>query len=121
MRDVTTWAVITIILAVLIASCPAYGEVCPRCGVDHAATVSSAQGIAQSRANYMAARDYRNHPPSSAGNFAAVGSFEGCGWSSRRNASRNTIPTCTPRGRRQLVADAVAYGARGSYRVRIWR
>ncbi|MEZ6075682.1 MAG: hypothetical protein R3C56_08390 [Pirellulaceae bacterium] len=39
------------------------------------------------------------------------------GWSS----SSSNAPTCTPSGGMTLVADAVARGADGWYRVRYWR
>jgi len=101
----------------------AVAAVCPHCGIDHGvrtSSVSSAQQIAQQRADYMAAHGYKGHPPRSVGNWSRVGSFEGVGWGGGRR-QKQAIPTCTPAGRRQLVGDAVAYGRGGSYRVRIWR
>ena len=102
----------------------ASAAVCPKCGIDHSvqtsAVNSSAQQIAQQRANYMAARGYKGHPPQSAGSWSRVGSFEGVGWAGGRR-DKQSIPTCTPGRGRQLVGDAVAYGRGGSYRVRIWR
>jgi hypothetical protein len=102
----------------------ASAAVCPTCGIDHSTqnsrVNSSAQQIAQQRANYMAARGYKGHPPQSAGSWSRVGSFEGVGWAGGRRG-KHSIATCTPGRSRQLVGDAVAYGRGGSYRVRIWR
>lgn len=89
------------------------------------------QSVAQARADYMARFNYRGHPPRRRLNppdFTTVGSFEGVGWTSRQRASPRSISTCRPSGRsgshddnsRTLVGDATAYGAGGSYRVRIW-
>ncbi len=94
-------------------------------------TVSQGQLVAQQRADYMAKHNHRGHPPrrrQSPPDFVTVGSFEGVGWTSRKNAVRSQIGTCRPSGRsgshddnsRRLVGDAVAHGTRGSYRVRIW-
>lgn len=123
---------------------------CPICGQIHARqpvrntlnavlpgqNLGSGQAIAQARANYMARHDLRTHPPQSAGNFASVGTFEGVGWTSDRNASQQSVSTCVagyPRVSRMakgshaggpgttLVGDAIARGPRGTYRVRIWR
>ena len=102
---------------------------CPTCGRLHQLAQLPGQAIAQSRANYMARFGYRGHPPSSAGNFGSVGNFEGVGWSSRRGLAKQLIPTCRPSGpsgaaddrTAALIGDAVAYGAGGSYRVRIWQ
>ncbi len=81
--------------------------------------VSYAQQIAQQRANYMAATGMTGHPPLSAGSWhAAGGRFEGVGWRSSPNAPHHAIPTCTTSG--SPIADAVARGRGGSYRVRIW-
>ncbi len=108
---------------------------CPNCGRALRATTAthrqssfsgSGQAVAQARANYMAARGLKNHPPASVGGgFARVGRFEGVGWSSNGSA-----PTCIP-GRRggvrdtssaawRLVGDASARGRDGVYRARIW-
>lgn len=92
---------------------------------------SAGQIVAQQRANYMAIYNHRGHPPRrrvDPPDFVSVGSFEGVGWTSRKNADRFQIGTCRPSGRsgshddnsRRLVGDAVAHGTRGSYRVRIW-
>lgn len=112
------------ILLTSILPLTASAAICPKCGVDHSlqssTANSSAQQIAQQRANYMAARGYKGHPPQSAGNWSRVGSFEGVGWAGGRR-NKQSIPTCTPGQGRQLVGDAVAYGRGGSYRVRIWR
>jgi hypothetical protein len=96
---------------------------CPTCGIDHsikASVTSSAQQVAQQRANYMATRGYKGHPPQSAGSWSRVGSFEGVGYASGRR-SKQSVPTCIPGRGKQLVGDAVAYGRGGSYRVLIWR
>lgn len=85
-----------------------------------ASPAMTGQSIAQARANYMAQRRYRGHPPRSAGDWSRVGSFEGVGWSSNPNTPHNSIPTCTPRRGMQLVGDAVARSNSGAYRVRIW-
>ena len=93
--------------------------------------ISDGQLVAQSRANYMARHNHRGHPPRRRTNppdFTKVGSFEGVGWTSRKKADQQSIRTCRPSGRggaqddrsRTLVGDAVAHGAGGSYRVRIW-
>jgi len=112
----------TIVLA-FVLPLNATAAICPKCGIDHSAPTtvsSSAQQIAQQRANYMAARGYKGHPPQSAGSWSRVGSFEGVGWASGRRG-KQSVPTCTPGRGKQLVGDAVAYGNGGSYRVRIWR
>ena len=114
---------------------------CPNCGrVHQIATTSppnfSGQAVAQARANFLArggSRLYRRvggHPGRGSGvvHFSTVGNFEGTGMTSRRNAARNTVPTCRPSGRsssaddssRRIVGDAIASGADGTYRVRIW-
>lgn len=93
--------------------------------------ISDGQRVAQSRADYMAIHNHRGHPPRRRTNppdFTKVGSFEGVGWTSRKDAERRSIRTCRPSGRsgshddrsRTLVGDAVAHGSHGSYRVRIW-
>jgi len=88
------------------------------------------QAIAQSRANYMAARGYKGHPPKSAGNQWSIpgANFEGVGWRSNRNTPQRSIGTCRPSGRsgsaddnsRKLLGDAVARSKYGAFRVRIW-
>ena len=113
----------TVLLLTFVLVPVADAAICPNCGVDHsleAAGVSTAQKIAQQRADYMAARGYKGHPPQSVGNWSRVGSFEGVGWASGRR-SKASVPTCTPGKGRQLVGDAIAFGRGGSYRVRIWR
>ncbi|MAI41355.1 MAG: hypothetical protein CMP95_02740 [Gammaproteobacteria bacterium] len=97
--------------------------------ITRADPISYGQQIAQSRADYMAARGYRNHPPKSAGNWQSVpgAGFEGVGWRSR-NTPHRSVGTCRPSGRsgphddnsRVLLGDAVAYSNYGSFRVRIW-
>ena len=88
------------------------------------------QAIAQSRANYMAARGYKGHPPKSAGNQWSVpgANFEGVGWRSNQNTPHRSVGTCRPSGRsgsaddnsRKLLGDAVARSRYGAFRVRIW-
>lgn len=95
---------------------PNSGTVCPQCGRVHAATpstTSSFQAQAQMEAQMMASRGYKGHVR---GTIPGV-SFCGVGWSS----SSASAPTCTPGGGMQLVADAVARGKDGWYRVRYWR
>ncbi len=90
--------------------------VCPQCGQYHSSGVSSTNGFqaqAQAEAQAMAGRRYKGHVQ---GTIAGVG-FCGVGWSS----SSPNAPTCTPSGGMSLVADAVARGADGWYRVRYWR
>lgn len=87
------------------------------------------QAIAQSRADYMARRGYRGHPPKSAGNQWSIpgANFEGVGWRGR-NVPHRSIGTCRPSGRsgaaddnsRALLGDAVSKSKYGSFRVRIW-
>jgi len=96
---------------------------------DQEPAISYGQQIAQSRADYMAARDYKGHPPKSAGSWQSVpgAGFEGVGWRSR-NTPHRSVGTCRPSGRsgphndnsRVLLGDAVAYSRYGSFRVRIW-
>lgn len=88
------------------------------------------QAIAQSRANFMAARNYKGHPPKSAGNQWSIpgANFEGVGWRSYRYTSQRSISTCRPSGRsgsaddnsRKLLGDAVSRSKYGAFRVRIW-
>ncbi len=97
--------------------------------VTRADPISYGQQIAQSRADYMASRGYKGHPPKSAGNWLSVpgAGFEGVGWRSR-NTPHRSVGTCRPSGRsgphddnsRVLLGDAVAYSNYGSFRVRIW-
>ncbi len=86
-------------------------QVCPNCGQVHQQpAVNSYQQQAQAEANYMAARGIKGHVG------GTIGHFEGCGW-----ASHGMPSTCVPpSGSYQLVADAVAHGNGGSYRVRAW-
>lgn len=87
------------------------------------------QAIAQSRADYMARRGYRGHPPKSAGNQWRIpgANFEGVGWRGR-DVPHQKIGTCRPSGRsgsaadnsRALLGDAVSRSKYGSFRVRIW-
>ena len=88
------------------------------------------QAIAQSRANYMAAKGYKGHPPKSAGNQWAIpgANFEGVGWRSSQSTPHRSVGTCRPSGRsgsaddksRKLLGDAVARSRYGAFRVRIW-
>jgi len=88
------------------------------------------QAIAQSRANYMAVRGYKGHPPKSAGNQWSVpgANFEGVGWRSNQDTPHRSVGTCRPSGRsgsaddnsRKLLGDAVARSQYGAFRVRIW-
>ncbi len=68
------------------------------------------QAEALREARLMAARNIRGHVG------RTLGRFEGCGWSS----GSPEPPTCTPRRGMTLVADAIARGPRGWYRVRAW-
>ena len=88
------------------------------------------QAIAQSRADYMARRGYRGHPPKSSGNQWSIpgANFEGVGWRSNQQTPHKSVGTCRPSGRsgsaddhsRKLLGDAVSRSAYGSFRVRIW-
>lgn len=88
---------------------------CPHCGRVHSqrTVANSYQAQAQAEAQMMASRRFKGHVR---GTIPGV-RFCGVGWSS---SSRNA-PTCTPRSGMTLVADAVARGADGWYRVRYWR
>lgn len=97
---------------------------------DSAFSYMPAQAIAQNRANYMASRGLRGHPPIVPGmDWLSVpgACFEGVGWS-RFQRSRAKISTCRPSGRsspeddnsRTLVGDAAARSRLGTFRVRIW-
>lgn len=87
----------------------------------------TAQRVAQNRVNEMCHRGHYWHLPFSRG--CRVGSnlwsqtgarFEGCGWG-RRGRDPRSLGTCRPRHCRICIADAVANGPRGSFRVRLWR
>lgn len=89
---------------------------CPHCGRIHSVSHSSTsnfQAQAQAEAQAMASRNHKGHVQ---GTVPGVG-FCGVGWSS----SSSNAPTCTPSSGMSLVADAVARGADGWYRVRYWR
>ncbi len=89
---------------------------CPHCGRIHSAsynTTSNFQAQAQAEAQRMASRNHKGHVQ---GTVPGVG-FCGVGWSS----SSSNAPTCTPSNGMSLVADAVARGSDGWYRVRYWR
>ena len=89
---------------------------CPRCGKVHYQRVSygnSYQAQAQAEAQMMASRMYKGHVR---GTVPGV-RFSGVGWSS----SGPNASTCTPGSGMTLVADAVARGRDGWYRVRYWR
>lgn len=82
---------------------------------------SAAQTVAQERADYMARRNHRWHPPFAVGRVWSVARFEGAGWGGRSRDPK-TLGTCRPRRRgMRLVADAVATGRWGVYRIRLWR
>jgi hypothetical protein len=89
--------------------------VCPQCGRVHAAPAAGGglQAQAEAEAQMMASRLFKGHVR---GTLPGV-NFCGVGWSS---AGPNA-PTCTPSSGMMLVADAVARGADGWYRVRYWR
>ncbi len=78
-------------------------------------TKHPAQIVCEKKVAYMAQHRSRGHVLRHMG-FGG-GTFEGCGWSS------GGMPgTCTPRGRRTLLGDAIAKDRYGyTYRVRIWR
>ncbi len=88
------------------------------------------QAIAQSRADYMARRGYKGHPPKSSGNQWSIpgANFEGVGWRSNQQTPHKSVGTCRPSGRsgsaddnsRKLLGDAVSRSRYGSFRVRIW-
>lgn len=104
---------------VVLAGVPASSQAqsaCPHCGRVHSVSPRSTSGFqaqAEAEAQAMAARNYKGHVQ---GTVPGVG-FCGVGWSS----SSSNAPTCTPSGGMSLVADAVARGADGWYRVRYWR
>ena len=77
------------------------------------------QEIAQRRVEYMAEHNYRWHPPGRAW-VRAGARFEGAGWG-RVGLDPHRLPTCLPRRRLTLAADAVAYGRYGVYRIRLWK
>lgn len=104
-----------VVLAGVSASSQAQSP-CPQCGRIHAVSggsVSNFQSQAQAEAQAMASRNFKGHIQ---GTVPGVG-FCGVGWSS----SSSNAPTCTPSNGMTLVADAVARGADGWYRVRYWR
>lgn len=89
---------------------------CPQCGQIHAVSRSVTSGFqaqAEAEARAMASRNFKGHVQ---GTVPGV-SFCGVGWSS----SSSNAPTCTPSSNMSLVADAVARGSDGWYRVRYWR
>lgn len=74
----------------------------------------SMQAVAQAEADTMARSGRCGHIDG----CPRGARFEGVGCSSNPNA----IPTCTPRSRMSLIADARAQGRNGMwYRVRLWR
>ncbi|MEM7560235.1 MAG: hypothetical protein AAF394_14040 [Planctomycetota bacterium] len=104
------------LLTALAFTTPTMGQsVCPSCGKVHrtVSTASSYQTMAQNEANLMASKSYKGHVRGPAAGVR----FVGVGWSS---SSRNA-PTCRPSKGMTLVADAVARGRDGWYRVRYWR
>ena len=76
-----------------------------------AVSVNGDQAHAQQEANYMAQRGICGHVG------GTIGGFEGVGCASRGR----TVPTCTPRRRMNLTADATACRGGMCYRVRAWR
>lgn len=90
-------------------------NVCSQCGRVHSvqARSSSYQAQAQAEAQMMASRMFKGHVR---GTIPGV-RFAGVGWSS----SSPNANTCTPGSGMTLVADAVARGRDGWYRVRYWR
>lgn len=88
---------------------------CPHCGQTHgySSASNSFQAQAQAEAQTMASRQYKGHVQ---GTLPGV-SFCGVGWSS----SSSSAPTCSPGNGMTLLADAVARGSDGWYRVRYWR
>ena len=89
------------------------------CPVDY----NPAQVAAQIRVDYMAKYNHCWHPPFYIGKVWGTGArFEGAGWG-RRNRDPKTLGTCQPHRRRRMkiIADAVAKGKWGSYRIRLWR
>lgn len=82
----------------------------------------TAQVVAQARVNYMADHNFRGHPPGLQKAWAVGARFEGAGWG-RRGRNPRTLGTCRPhRSRRmRIIADAVAVGRWGTYRIRLWR
>lgn len=88
---------------------------CPQCGRVHGHTNTNSSGFqaqAEAEARTMASRRFKGHVQ---GTVPGV-NFAGVGWS-----SNSTPSTCTPSGRMTLVADAIARGSDGYYRVRYWR
>ena len=90
-------------------------------------TVRPLQKIAQQRVDAMAAlpRPFRGHLPvgKKYGTPWKLGArFEGTCWGPRGRDPKN-LPTCRPHPRRgmRLVADAIAKGKFGVYRLRLWR
>ena len=94
----------------------------------HPKVVSPFQAVAQKRVDAMAAlpRRFVGHLPQSKryGNAWKLGCrFEGTCWGPASCKHPERLPTCRPHPRRgmRLVADAVARGRYGSYRLRLWR
>lgn len=107
--------VVAILVAAGFANASQGQTVCPHCNRVHAYQTPAYNGLqarAQAEAQLMASRQFKGHVQGTAPGV----SFAGVGWSSSSSAP----PTCTP-GAGTLVADAVARGADGWYRVRYWR
>ena len=107
--------VLAVLLCCGVASAAQAQTVCPRCGRVHQQRISygnSYQSQAQAEAQMMASRKYKGHVR---GTIPGV-RFAGVGWSSSGQPS-----TCTPGSGMTLVADAMARGSDGWYRVRYWR
>jgi hypothetical protein len=114
-KSLSLLAALTLSILAATASNGMAQQVCPGCGQVHGSqpAVTGFQAQAQMEAQQMAARRYKGHVR---GTVAGV-RFSGVGWSS----SSPNAPTCTPGNGMRLVADAVARGSDGWYRVRYWR
>lgn len=107
---------VSVVLLLASAQIANAQSVCPRCGRVHqtrSVSYNNYQAQAQAEAQMMASRRYKGHVR---GTVPGV-RFSGVGWSS----SGPNASTCTPGSGMTLVADAVARGADGWYRVRYWR
>jgi hypothetical protein len=111
------WAILgVLVMFSTMSNAGAQQTWCAQCGKYHTSSASMASGYqaqAQAEAQQMASRQFKGHVQ---GTVSGV-RFSGVGWSS----SSANAPTCTPSSGMTLVADAVARGADGWYRVRYWR
>ncbi len=114
MRKIQSLA-LGLVALIMIATSSQAQTVCPQCGQIHSTSSvgNGYQAQAQAEAQLMASRGHKGHVQ---GTVPGVG-FCGVGWSS----SSSSAPTCTPSRSMTLVADAVARGRDGWYRVRYWR